>query len=78
MSDAAKVRTTLEMLGFGCPSCAYAIERVAGRFEGVHAVRVDLAAGRITVDFDGRDIVIPKLQDYIRTLGHDTRVVESA
>ncbi len=78
MNDAAKVRATLEMLGFGCPSCAYAIERVAGRFEGVQAVRVDLGAGRITVDFDGRDTVIPKLQDYIRTLGHDTRVVEPA
>ena len=63
------------MQGFGCVSCAYAIERVARRFEGVHAVRVDLAARRITVDFDGRNAVISRIQDYIRTLGHDTRIV---
>lgn len=65
--------TLLEMVRFGCPSCAYAIERFGRRQKGVTDIRVDLAACRIRVEHDGNPAAIDSILDYIRLIGHEAR-----
>jgi cation transport ATPase len=64
----------LDMLGFGCASCAYTIEKMGRKIEGVREIRVNLAEQRIRVVHDGdRAAIIRQLGDVVRRIGHDIR-----
>lgn len=62
---------TLEMIAFGCPSCAFAIERGARRIPGVSDIRVDLASHEIHLRYDGNPDTVPAIQEIVRRLGHE-------
>jgi len=65
----------LEMQGFGCVSCAYAIERLARRFKGIESIRVDLATSEIRVAYDPDVVDAPAVVlDMIGKIGHDARI----
>ena len=71
----AKQTAELEMLGFGCVSCAYAIERLARRFKGIESIRVDIAASEIRVEYDPETVDAPAvILDMVRKIGHDARI----
>lgn len=64
----------LDMLGFGCGSCAYAIEKIGRKIEGVRDIRVSLADQRIRITHNGdRAAIIRQLTDIVRRIGHDIR-----
>jgi copper ion binding protein len=44
--------TTVSVRGMTCSHCERAITQEVGRVDGVHDVRVDLAAGTVTVTVD--------------------------
>lgn len=48
----ALTHTLLRAEGFSCPSCVGKIEKSLGRLDGVAAVTVSFASGRIEVDHD--------------------------
>ena len=50
--DTTATHTTLRAEGFSCPSCVEKIEARVGRMDGVSAVKVHFASGRIEVDHD--------------------------
>jgi copper ion binding protein len=45
-------RTVFRAEGFSCPSCVAKIEKQVGRLDGVQAVTVKFASGRVVVDHD--------------------------
>jgi copper ion binding protein len=45
-------RTVFRAEGFSCPSCVAKIEKQVGRLDGVQAVTVKFASGRVEVDHD--------------------------
>ena len=68
-----------DMLGFGCTSCAYAIERTGLRIDGVDSVRVSLADHVIRVVHHGDGMAIAgQLRELAGRLGHDIRLREPA
>jgi len=64
----------LDMMGAGCTSCAYAIERVGRKTAGIHEVRVDIAASEVRVQYEGAESVLDALLNVIRLYGHDARI----
>ncbi len=64
----------LEMVEFGCPSCAHAIERFGRRLKGVSDIRVDLASRQIRMEFDGDTQNVRAILDYIHKIGHEARL----
>jgi cation transport ATPase len=70
--------TIIDMLDFGCVSCARAIEHAGRRVEGVHDVRVDLAAREIRLVHDESAGDTPaQLVAMINRIGHEARVREA-
>jgi len=67
-------RAVLEMVAFGCPGCAYAIERAGRRVHGVRDVRVRLAEHEIEVTYDGSQEAIGRILEIVRLLGHDAQL----
>lgn len=45
-------RSIFRAEGFSCPSCVAKIEKQVGRLQGVEAVSVKFASGRVEVDHD--------------------------
>lgn len=50
---AGSPRYALGVKGLACPFCAYGIEKHLRKLEGVEAVEVDVAGGRVLVTMDG-------------------------
>lgn len=46
------IRTLFRAEGFSCPSCVTKIEKQVGRLDGVKAVEVKFASGRVEVEHD--------------------------
>ena len=42
----------LKVGGMSCGGCVNSVKRLLTALDGVHAVEVDLAQGRVTVDYD--------------------------
>ena len=65
----------LDMVEFGCPSCARAIEHAGRRLAGVVDLRVDLARREIHVTHHAdADVVAAGVMAIVRRLGHEARL----
>ena len=51
-TSSSSVHTVFRAEGFSCPSCVGKIEKQVGRLDGVEAVSVKFASGRVEVDHD--------------------------
>ncbi len=64
----------LEMLDFGCSSCAYTIEKLGRKIPGVTQIRVDLAEHCIRILHEGEpEPIARQLTDLVNRIGHDVR-----
>ena len=64
----------MEMLGFGCASCVYTIERTGRKIPGVEEIRVNLADQRIRIRHSGnRKQIIDTITDIVKRIGHEVR-----
>ena len=61
--------------GANCSSCAYAIEKVSVKFEGVSYCYVDAVRQKISIHYDGRKSSDEKIIELVRQLGY-TAVLE--
>ena len=69
-------KAILDMLGFGCASCAYTVERLGRKLPGVSDVHVDLSTHEIRVTYTGDDTVLDGICNIVGRIGHDAKVRE--
>ncbi len=57
----------LQVAGMSCGGCAAGVTRAVEALDGVHKVTVDLASGRVEVEYDGalpeRELVVEAISD---------------
>ncbi len=64
----------MEMLGFGCPSCVYTIEKTGRKMPAVKKIDVSLADQRITIEHTGeRGEIVEKITEMVNRIGHEVR-----
>ncbi len=69
----------MEMLGFGCPSCVYTIEKTGRKIPTIKNISVNLANQRIYIEHTGdRAEVVQKISEIINRIGHEVRELPSA
>ena len=56
--------STIQVKGMTCGGCVRTVERILSKVEGVEAVRVDLASGR--VEIDGK----PSMEEVVRVISN--------
>ncbi len=71
-------RATLELVGATCTSCAIGITHMGRRINGVEEIDVDRATGEIHLDFDGNPETIEKIIGFVRAIGYDATVRQTA
>ncbi|MFX3624969.1 MAG: copper chaperone CopZ [Ectobacillus sp.] len=62
---------TLQVSGMSCGHCVKAVEGSVGELNGVQAVKVDLAAGTVTVEFDPNAVTLEQIKETIDEQGYD-------
>ena len=69
----------MEMLGFGCPSCVYTIEKTGRKIPAIKSIAVNMGKQRISIEHTGEqeDIAL-KITEIVNRIGHEVRVVPSA
>ncbi|RPF28960.1 heavy-metal-associated domain-containing protein [Georgenia muralis] len=65
--------TVLRAEGFTCPSCVTKIDKQVRRLDGVSAVTVHFASGRIEIDHDPTLAGVPALVDAVGRAGYTAR-----
>jgi len=64
----------LDVTGANCASCAYAIEHLGRKIQGVSDVQVDAAQQEIRVQYSGNPGSLERIAEVVRRLGYDARV----
>ena len=70
VTKAEQVEFALVGGGVTCPTCAVTIETALGSLSGVDDVKVNFAAGRVTVRYDPAQITPNKTQEIIQNTGY--------
>ena len=63
-------QATFDLEGATCASCAFAIEHIGKKIEGIDSIHVDAAKREITVDYHGNGEVLQRIADIVRKLGY--------
>jgi copper chaperone CopZ len=67
---------SMEMMGFGCPSCVYTIEKLGRKIPDVESVSVSMADQRIQVTHNGDQTEIAQqLASIVNRIGHEVREI---
>jgi copper chaperone CopZ len=70
-----KIKTAvLNTDGANCPSCAYSIERLGRKVEGVENVKVDASHLEIHVQYDGNPGSLERIAEIVRRLGYNAAI----
>jgi copper chaperone CopZ len=64
----------LDVNGANCASCAYAIEHLGRKIQGVEDVKVDAANQEIHVRYGGNPGSLERISEVVRRLGYEARV----
>jgi copper chaperone CopZ len=62
----------LTLLGATCPSCSHAIRHAGRRLEGVRNIEIDPVSKELSLEYEGDDTPVEKIQEIIRRLGYDS------
>lgn len=62
---------TLPVHGMTCASCVSHVERTIGQLDGVSRVRVNLAAGKASVEYNPDLVRIGQMEKAIKDIGYD-------
>lgn len=64
----------MEMLGFGCTSCVYTIEKMGRKIPEVEKIDVNLGDQRIRIEHSGdRTEIVKKISEIVNRIGHEVR-----
>ncbi len=61
----------LNVKGMSCNHCVKAVQDSVGALNGVNAVKVDLEAGTVAVEFDGNAVNVGQIKETIEDQGYD-------
>lgn len=64
-------KVQLHVTGMSCGHCVKAIEGSVGKLEGVNAVKVDLAEGKVEVAFNPNTVTLEAIKETIDEQGYD-------
>ena len=67
-------RAVLDLKGAHCASCAYTIEHLGRKVEGVKDIRVVTASGEAHVQYEGNPGSLEKIVEIIRQIGYDASI----
>lgn len=70
--------TLLDVEGMSCPSCIRHIKEALDEVEGVSAVDVRLAEGRVVVKHDAQSASVAQLVDALRDAGYESAPSKAA
>lgn len=70
--------TLLDVEGMSCPSCIRHIKEALDEVEGVKAVDVRLAEGRVVVKHDAQSASIGQLVEALRDAGYESAPSKAA
>ncbi len=62
-------KAIITVKGMSCGHCKQAVEKAVGDLTGVGAAEVDLAAGRLTVDFDAAQVDLAAIKTAVAEAG---------
>jgi copper chaperone CopZ len=71
MSDKTAI---LDVNGANCASCAYAIEHLGRKVQGVSDIKVDAANQEIHVRYEGNPGSLERIGEVVRRLGYEAKV----
>lgn len=63
----------LDLEGATCASCAYTIEHLGRKIEGIEDISVDTLNAQIRVKSNGDGRVLGKIVDIVRKIGYDAK-----
>jgi len=63
-------KETLKISGMTCAACARRIEKLVGRLEGVSQASVNLAAEKLTVEYDNQKVSPDKIRETVEKAGY--------
>jgi copper chaperone CopZ len=64
----------LDLDGAHCASCAYAIEHLGRKVQGVTDIAVDSAQGEIRVEYKGNPGSLERIVEIVRRLGYEASI----
>ena len=67
-------KAVLDLEGAHCASCAYTIEHLGRKVEGVKDIRVVTATGEAHVQYEGNPGSLERIVEIIRTIGYDASI----
>ena len=65
------MKEVLDVQGMSCNSCVNSIEESVGELAGVSSVKVDVAGGEVTVEFDNGQETLALIKETIEEQGYD-------
>ena len=63
----------LNVSGMSCGHCVKAVEGSVGELQGVNKVSVNLANGKVDVEFDGKLVSLEKIKETIDDQGYHVK-----
>ena len=67
-------RATIRTDGANCPSCAFTIEHLGRKVQGVHDVKVDTVLRAIHVEYEGNPGSLERIAEIVRRLGYTAEI----
>ena len=67
----------LALEGAHCASCAYTIEHLGRKVQGIQEIRVRTAEQKAYVDYDGSEEVLDKVTEIVERIGYSAKVIET-
>jgi len=67
-------KAVLDLDGAHCASCAYTIEHLGRKVEGVEDIRVVTDKGEIHVQFDGNPASLEKIVEIVKLIGYKASI----
>ncbi|MBI2953708.1 MAG: copper-translocating P-type ATPase [Chloroflexi bacterium] len=67
----ANKTVTLPVQGMTCASCVAHVEKALGQLDGVHLARVNLAAGKASVEYDPARVGLSRMEQAVSDIGYE-------
>ncbi len=66
-------KITLNVQGMSCGHCVKAIEGSVGELNGVNAVKVNLEAATVDIEFNPQEVSLDKIKETIDDQGYEVK-----
>jgi len=64
----------IDLEGATCASCAYTIEHLARKIDGIDEIRVDTRNAEIHIRSNGEKRLLEKIVEIVRKIGYDAKI----